>query len=326
MSGRKEHEREIEKRIEAKIKNAPDIIRDYYYSFDGNTITTAEAYIRYVIDFTNYFKEKDLFSLKKADINRYMASIKYREKDDERVENSASIRAARLAAIRHFYNYLVDNELIETNPCATIKPPKDSGLKRPVYMTPREIRKVGSIIKSGGKKERRIQERNELLISRDYAIFLLGCSTGLRCSAITEIDMDDIDFEEETIQVVEKGNRKRTVYLGDSTLGAIRDWLEDREKLVEDSEMGPLFVSTSGKRLHRQNIADLLKKYTADLDKNISPHKMRSSCATNLYKKTKDIYLVQNVLGHTNIANTMRYADVDDEGRRIAAEKLDTLF
>lgn len=326
MTGRQENDLKIEKKTEMRLKDAPPMIKNYYYNFSGKTAMTADAYVRYVLEFAKFFKGQDLTKLAASDIKRYMKSIERREIDGELVENSASIRNAKLAAIKDFYSYLVEDRLVDYNPAAQIKPPKPAALKKPVYMTPKEIENVKKTIKEAKTIEHRGGFRGKDFSKRDLAIFTLGCSTGLRVGSIVEINISDIDFQKKTIRVTEKGDKERTVLIGTKTLKVIKDWFEDRSNLGIDIQSEALFISKGGKRMGRVDVYNVVKKYTEDLDKNISPHKMRSSCATNLYEQTGDIYLTQEVLGHSNIANTKRYAAVSDAKLEKAAQILDNLF
>lgn len=320
MTGRQEHNIKIEERISRLLKGASQIIIDYSYNFGNKTEKTKEAYITYILKFAEFFKEKNLIELKKGDINRYMDSIKYRE---DGTEKSASFRNANLAAVRDFYQFLVDEERIENNPCANIKPPRDLSEKEVIAMTPDDIKKVIDNIENGVGTANRISRTREWK-SRDLAIVMLGCTTGLRCSAITEINIEDIDFDNNIIKVIEKGNKGRFITVGAKTMKAIMDWISDRnEKNVKDTDA--LFISNRGDRISQKAISHIIEKYTYNLDKHITPHKMRSSCATNLYEQTGDIYLVQEVLGHKNIANTRRYAKVSEAKKKEAAAILDGL-
>lgn len=326
MTGRQENDLKIEKKTQLRIKDAPSIIKNYYYNFSGKTAMTADAYIRYVLEFAKFFEGKDLTKLVSSDIKRYMKSIERREVDGELIENSPSIRNAKLAAIKDFYSYLAEDRLIDYNPATSIKPPKPAALKKPVYMTPKEIDHVKETIRNTKTLEHRGGFRGKDFSNRDLAIFTLGCSTGLRVGSLTEINVSDIDFRKRTIHVTEKGDKERIILIGPKTLKVIKDWIEDRSNLGIDIQSDALFISKGGKRMHRANVYDVIKKYTEDLDKNITPHKMRSSCATNLYEQTGDIYLTQEVLGHSNIANTKRYAAVSDAKLEKAAQILDDLY
>ena len=178
-------------------------------------------------------------------------------------------------------------------------------------MTPEEVAVVKERIISDSKKPK-----------RDLCIFMLGCRTGLRQSAITEIDISDIDFEEMKIQVVEKGNVYKDVIIDPDTVRLIRECIEERGEI---SDNDALFVSTYKNRITKQFMRRFFEKYAIDLNKRITPHKMRATCATNLYLQTGDIYIVADRLGHSNIENTKRYTDTVDKGRE-AAKIMGQLF
>ena len=136
--------------------------------------------------------------------------------------------------------------------------------------------------------------------------------------------MEDVDYNNNSIKVVEKGNKVRSVYFGDKVKQDLYSWMSDRERLNK-SKTNALFIGLRG-RMSPVGVADVLKQYSVGIDKHITPHKLRSTCATNVYEKTGDIYLVQSVLGHSNIANTRRYAKMSEERRRNAADIMDRLL
>lgn len=323
MTGRQEHTLKTEAQVNRRLETAPSIIKEYSYSFSGKTAQTKKVYINHIIEFSNYFKGKDLTKLNRSDINKYLEARKYYMKDGELKEKSVSFRRVELAAIKNFYSYLEDENKIEVNPCNRIDPPRFTEEKEIVALTPSEVQTVKNNIISGCGTHRE-DARRKKWINRDLAIVTLGCNTGLRCTAITEIDLDDIDFENNTIKVIEKGNKGRIIYVGESTMEIIKRWIEDRNKHYVRTNA--LFISNRGQRITQGTISDIICKYTMNIDKHITPHKMRSSCATNLYEQTGDIYLVQEVLGHKNIANTRRYAKLSEEKKRNAANILDKLF
>ena len=106
----------------------------------------------------------------------------------------------------------------------------------------------------------------------------------------------------------------------------IKIWLCDREKLLKNDNCEALFISAKQQRIGVNTIRDMLKKYTYNIDKKITPHKLRSTAATNLYDATGDIYLVADVLGHHNIQNTKRYAKVSNSKKEFAADTLSKLI
>ena len=178
-------------------------------------------------------------------------------------------------------------------------------------MSDREVRKLKGTVSYNGKNSK-----------RDNCIITIGCATGLRVSAIVNIDIEDIDFDNQTIKVVEKGNIERIINIGPNTIQAIRDWMEERYKRVGNNS-GPLFVSNKKSRISVRTVQEMIQKATQDFDKHITPHKMRSTCAMKLYNKTGDIYLTAEQLGHKNLRNTMKYAKASEEKRKDAALLLD---
>lgn len=315
MTGRQEHDMKIEENVARLLVNAPQMVIDYSYNFGNKTEGTKLSYIRHVLKFFEFFKGTDVTTLKKNDINRFMESIRYKEDGTER---GASFRKTILAAVRDFYQFLVDEEVIENNPCANVKPPRVDSEKEIVAMDSKDMEKVIGNIENANTRGRENIVRNK-------AIFILGCTTGLRVSAITEINMSDIDFNNNTIKVIEKGNKGRIINVGNNTMNALKEWIQEREKF-ENVDTDALFISRNGSRISVTAIRGMLEVYTRNLGKHITPHKMRSSCATNLYDKTNDIYLVQEVLGHRNIANTRRYARISEEKKQKAAAILDEML
>lgn len=330
MDGRKEQDIRIINQIKEMLKDQPDILKAYSYSFGSKEMTTKKAYIGYVITFLKYLKDEikldindeEIFkTIRPNHINQFMEYIKYTNGK----ENGVSIRATKLFAVSNFFEFLIDNGYIDENPCQRIKPPKDYSEKEVVSMTVEEIKILEKNIKEGvGSHRSKI--RNKKWINRDLAIVMLGCSTGLRVSAITQINIDDIDFIQHKIKVVEKGGVTKRIYIGDKVEKQLLVWINDREKIIEDVNCNALFISNQKKRMTTECVRLIIKRNTYNIDKPITPHKMRSTCATRLYEQTGDIYLVQKQLGHKNINNTKRYAKVNDARLKAAADILNETF
>lgn len=330
MNGRKEQELIKESKINQMLKDKPEILQAYSYSFTAKEITTKKAYLGYVSTFLDFVKDEikldindeNVFKkIRPNHINKFMEYIRY----SNGKENGASIRATKLYAVSNFFEFLIDNGYVNNNPCQRIKPPKDNIEKEVVAMDVDEIRLLENNIKEGVGTHRSI-ERNKKWINRDLAIVMLGCTTGLRVSAIVQINLDDIDFSQHKIRVVEKGGIGKFVYIGNKVENQLLTWMNDRENIINNKECSALFISNQKKRMTTECVRQLIKRNTYNIDKNITPHKMRATCATRLYEKTGDIYLVQQQLGHRNINNTKRYAGVSDKRRKEAANILDSLY
>lgn len=316
MQGRKENDAKKLKKIRELLIGKPDYMEDYLISMGRKTPGSKLTYIRYVLEFLNYLSpELDVYDVKcfkeirPSAINKYMEFIGKGKGD--------STKATKFYAISNFFRFLYFEGYISVNPCERIETPKIKDTPEVVAMSEEEVALV----------KRRILENGSIAEKwrkRDLVLFTLGCRSGLRVSALSEINMEDIDYENKSIRVVEKGDVEKIIYIGSNTMELIKDWIHERNRIMGGDE-GALFVSNRKQRLSVRRIQEMIANYTSCLDKHITPHKMRSTCATTLYEKTGDIYAVQNTLGHKNIKNTMRYAKYTDEKKKQVANIMDEL-
>lgn len=334
MSGRLERDQKIEEKINTIISKQPILIKEYANSFGNKTSSTKKSYIKHAISFINYLnKEYDLDitninslkTLNYSHVSSYMNYIKSHTPDGTYINKEAGSCAAEFYAIKHFCKYLFLCRYIEYNPCADIEVPKDKKQHEIISLTPEEIQIIKNNIYKGVGTDR-AKAHQSTWKSRDVCIVMTGILTGLRVSAISNIDLKDINFKEKTLHTIEKGNFERTIYLSDKLIEIINEWIRDRQVILKDSDCDALFISTHRSRISPKAIRSLIKKYTYNIQKHITPHKLRSTTATNLYDKTGDIYLVADVLGHHNIQNTRRYAKVSNEKRVFAANELSSLL
>ena len=160
--------------------------------------------------------------------------------------------------------------------------------------------------------------------TRDLAILTLLLGTGIRVSECVGLDINDIDFKNSGIKVTRKGGSEMVIYFGEEVRNALENYLETTRASatpLPDHE-NALFLSTQRKRMGVQAIENMVKKYARQVtpNKKITPHKLRSTYGTSLYKETGDIYLVADVLGHKDVNTTKKhYAAIDDMRRRQAA-------
>ena len=315
MSGRKEMDDKKEKWISSKLRLCSQLLRDYMLSIsETKTSSTRKAYLGYLMQYEQFMMNEgiSLTEVKPMHIDRYRKYII----GSGNKKNSASIVNVKLCAIISFYDFLKENDLVDHNPCDSKKKLKVKQKEEVVAMTENEINILKHSIATG--RNRRTQKYK----NRDLCIVTLGCSTGLRVSAIVNIDIDDIDFEKKTIHVIEKGNKERIICVGENTLQSIRTWMHDRSQLANENEKA-LFISQKHGRIATRTVEEMMQKETVNIKKHITPHKMRSTCGMRLYEKKHDIYLVQQQLGHANIKNTMIYAKASEDMLREAANILD---
>ena len=308
MRGRAETDLKWDAKTMNVLKNCPSILNDYYYSLIDKTRMTAYRYISYVRDFLNSVDcGDDYSSIRTCDINRYIQSLDG--------DNGQSIKATRFYAISNFFEFLMDEELVDKNPCKRASKPKLKGAKDVVYLTGEEIETMKSNIRKNSTGWCR---------TRDMAILILAIRTGLRVTSICEINISDINFDEGFITVVEKGNKIREIPISKNTMEMLLNWIDERNDMWGTYERNDaLFVSNTRKRISQKTIERMVKKNSEGINKKITPHKLRSTCATNLYERTGDIYLVADVLGHANIQNTKRYTSIGQEKKNKVREIMD---
>lgn len=324
MSGRHEKDMGFEKKTKIKLQEAPPILTDYYYSLigAGKSYTTAYNYVCYVINFLKFtFKKgcpEDFYlTVKSTHINKYIASLRTKTRNGEVKATSDSLKTVHWSALNSFFQFLVP-EYIDINPVSHTQRPKMKDNPNVTYLTQEEITDVLEYIENNAI---------DMLKNRDLCLFKLGFTTGLRVSAIVQIDIDDIDLVNNQIKVTEKGDRDEYVMFGEQLKKQLILWLADREKYFKNSKSRALFISQNNTRLSINRVSKMVTKYTQNVtDKHVTPHVMRHSCATNLYEKTGDIYLCASQLHHKNVATTQRYAEISKSRKAEATNILDNLI
>lgn len=324
MSGRLEKENSMKIKIENRLVGVPSIIEDYYYSLTGSgkSFDTAYRYINHVISFMRFtfkdsFDERFYLKVKPIHINKYIASLRIKEINGKTERTSDSIRSVTWSALNSFFQFLVP-EYMNDNPVANTQRPKMKDNPKVTYLTPSEITKIMCNVDKNAQNKFK---------NRDLCILKLGFSTGLRISAIVQIDLDDIDLENNQIRVTEKGDYDNYVMFGDNLKAQILAWIRDRDKYFSDCKSNALFVSQRGIRISDDSVGVMLRKYSKGAtDKHVTPHVMRHSCATNLYEATGDIYLCARQLNHKNVSTTQRYAELSMEKQKKAANILDDMI
>lgn len=332
MRGREENSIKTERGISNRLEKFPEIIRKYSETMSNKTPQTKRVYLGYINEFLSWLSSKgidvndptDYIKIKASDINSYLKFIMYSV--DGRVKCSKNTAATKLFAVSSFFDFLVADDYLAKNPCKvdTVSIPKDKKEKELIYLTSEEIEVIKKNIVHGvGSKQ--AKSRQKEWRSRDLAIFILACSTGLRVTALSEINLKDLDISNNTIYgITEKGDVTKTVYFGETAKKYLEMWITDREFLMSGfDENEALFISRNRTRITSKSIGNIIKKYSEGIDKHITPHKLRSTCANNLYKQTGDIHLVASVLGHKNIKNTMIYARNSEEQKKDAAKMID---
>lgn len=324
MNGRIEKENNAREMMAKKLDALPDIFAAFYNWMDARekSYTTMKNYINHIIEFMNFFtkgKKDDKFYEKVNDdhIEKYMTSIRRKIIDGEEIEVGDDIRAAKWSALNTFFKFLSQKKYIATNPMLLTERPRVKTVHTITYMTQKEIESVFKRI---------LKEARPMIKNRDFCIVAMGLGTGLRVSAIVNINVEDVDFITNSIKVIEKGRKTREIKFAENLRNLLLIWMKDREILFNGEPTGPLFISQRKGRMSVDSVEHLVKKYTSHLPKKITPHKLRSSAAMNLHGAGVDILTIASILGHENITTTQRYTRAYDEDKKAATNILDNLI
>lgn len=222
---------------------------------------------------------------------------------EERRNNAANTRARKVATLKSFFKYLRSKRhIIEENPAEDLETPKVSK-RQPIYLSFDEAKTFMTGI------------RTKTHHDRDYCMMTFFLNLGIRVSELCNLNLDSI--QERFMTVRGKGDKERTVYLNDACVKALKTYLEDERPHIKDADKNPaLFLSQKGTRLTRQRVAKIVKQinHSSGLDKKkLSPHKLRHTSATMMYKSGADIRSLQQILGHSNVSTTQIYTHVEDK-------------
>lgn len=290
--------------IKGKSKNT---IKEYYYDL--------RLFLRFLKQYRNLvssceFEDIDISDVSieliktvtLSDLYAYMSFL-----SSER-DNTSTSRARKVASIKSFFNYLtLKARLLEYNPASELESPKI--LKRlPKYLNIEESKKLLNSI-DGDFRE------------RDYAIITLFLNCGLRLSELVNINLSKL--RNDTLTVIGKGDKERTIYLNYACKQAIEAYLRVRPaEGVKDKNA--LFLSKRKQRISRKTVQHIVKKYikSSGLDpERYSTHKLRHTAATLMYKHGKvDIRALQEILGHESISTTEIYTHVDNQQLKNAVD------
>ncbi|MCD8023070.1 MAG: tyrosine-type recombinase/integrase [Lachnospiraceae bacterium] len=327
-------------RLREVLKTLPGFAKDYFRAIEPTTSTRTRIsyaydiriFFHFLVSENPLFRDKDVTELKvdvldqlqALDIEEYQEYLKvYKDADDNTVTNGERGLKRKMSALRSFYAYYYKREMIHSNPTLLVDMPKLHE-KEIIRLEADETAELLDYIEHCGDsltgQKKVYYEKTKV---RDLAIVTLLLGTGIRVSECVGLDINDIDFKNNGIRVVRKGGSEMIVYFGEEVEKALRDYLEVRKGITPIAgHENALFYSTQRRRIGVQAVENMVKKYAREVTttKKITPHKLRSTYGTSLYKETGDIYLVADVLGHKDVNTTRKhYAAMDDDRRRKAA-------
>ena len=327
-------------RLRDILNTMPPFAKDYFRAIEPTTSAKTRisyaydirVFFRFLVDqnpiYKNYtmdmFTLHDLECIEPIDIEEYQEYLKVYKNDEKQITNQERGLSRKMSALRSFYSYYYKHQAITKNPTLLVDMPKlhEKAIVRldvdEVAMLLDHVEQCGAQL-TGQRKV--YYEKNK---SRDLAILTLLLGTGIRVSECVGLDIQDVDLKNNGIKVTRKGGNEMVVYFGEEVKQALLTYLEgDRAATTPLPEYeNALFLSTQKKRIGVQAVENMVKKYAREVtpNKKITPHKLRSTYGTSLYKETGDIYLVADVLGHKDVNTTKKhYAAIDENRRRQAA-------
>ncbi len=340
MDNKNYHDEQIKKnilRLREYCNVLPDFCNDYFLG--TRQVISSRTHLAYAYDLKVFFEfihntkrnYKDieitnfplsiLDEITRRDIIQFLEYVSLYEKDGKERMNDEKSRARKLSTLKSFYRYFYTNEIIKTNPAALVPMPKIHE-KEIIRLDVNEVVELLDLVERGDKLttgEKRYFNKNSV---RDFTILTVMLGTGIRVSECVGLNLQDLDIEENRFKVRRKGGNESIIYYGEEVAAALERYLSIREHEIPlEGHENALFLSIQMKRMSVRAMENMVTKYTEKLNclKRITPHKLRSTFGTNLYRETNDIYMVADFLGHKDVNTTRKhYASISDDKRRNA--------
>ncbi len=262
---------------------------------------------------------EDLSKLNSTHIEIYLDYLSYYFKDEKNISNGEKGKARKLAVIKTFFKYFYKKDKLPSNIASKIDSPKIHD-KEIVRLEVDEVVKLLNSAENPQTLTKRQLSYNKITQKRDTALLSLLLGTGIRVSECVGLNIEDLDFNVNGFKVTRKGGNETVLYFSNEVATALIQYLDERAQNINiPPEENALFLSIQNKRITVRAVEKLVKKYSEDSVplKHITPHKLRSTYGTNLYRQTNDIYIVADVLGHKDVNTTKKhYAAIAEDARR----------
>lgn len=314
------HSKEVTAQTSTLISYSYDLLTFFRFLIQNNPTLKSYQTKDLTLDILRQITSEDI-----VEYQRYLEL----NVEGESHENGKKAIARKMSPLRGMFQYHFEREYIDKNPMVLVKLPRLKKDKNIIRMNNYEVQSILSAIENGtavmSDRQRIYCQKTQ---KRDLAILTLMLGTGIRVSECCGLDLADIDFKVDTLTIVRKGGGQDVLYFGHDVHDVLLDYVESERQLITplESHEAALFYSLQGKRISVDAIEKLVKKYAKMVvpNKKITPHKLRSTYGTALYRETGDIRLVADVLGHENINTTIDYyAAIEDEHKKQAANAVD---
>ncbi len=308
------------------IENTTSPLTRLNYAYD------LRIFFHFLVHETGEFSCEKIRDFTLQDLNRvsayhlewFLSYLSLYEIDGKQYVNNERAKARKVSAVKTMFKYFYRKELLQENITDRIQMPKLHE-KEIIRLEVNEVSKLLNQAEYGDELSTGQKRFHEATRLRDVAMLTLFLGTGIRISECVGLNIDDVDFENYSITVTRKGGNRSVLYFSEEVADALMEYLDDRKHNPRYAGVKEtaLFLSLQNRRISCRAVQDLVKKYSSLVThgKKITPHKLRSTFGTNLYRETKDIYVVADVLGHKDVNTTKKhYAAISDEIRRNAAK------
>lgn len=323
------------------LRELPEFCYDFFTGIENRTSALTRLnygydlriFFEFMFNETNAFNGKNINTLEPEDLNnvkaqhieRFLSYLSsYEDKDGELKTNSERGKSRKLSTIRAFFKYFYQKEMISQNVASKVPTPKLHD-KNIIRLEHDEIPKFLDEVDSGDDLSGHAKGFHKITRRRDLAMLTLLLGTGMRVSECVGLNVDDVDFKTNALKITRKGGNQVVLYFSDEVKVALFDYIEERNQNPYLKTEPALFVSLQNKRITPRAVQKLVKKYAEIVTplKHITPHKLRSTYGTELYRQTGDIYIVADVLGHKDVNTTKKhYAAITEDIRKKAADKV----
>ena len=324
-------------KIEEILEQLPPFCEDFFRGIETRTSTLTR--LNYVYDlriFFDFLTKKnfrgkamteltleELESVTDTDIEIFLSYLSNYSFGDKRLSCDERAKARKLSSVRSMYKYFFNKGLIETNQTSKVSTPKLHE-KEIIRLEGNEVSSLLDTAEYGDGLSPHASGYHEKTKIRDCAILTLFLGTGIRISELVGLNNESIDFSNNSFVVTRKGGNKAILYFSEEVGDALAAYLAQKEN---DPQIPPeehaLFLSLQYRRISVRAVENLVKKYAKIVSplKKITPHKLRSTYGTALYRQTGDIYIVADVLGHRDVNTTRKhYAAITEDHRRSVAD------
>jgi integrase/recombinase XerC len=258
------------------------------------SIHTLKAYISDIRGLQNFCRANNItfLKIKNTELTSYTRHLYSRGL-------SAKSITRKISSFKSFFQYLVKQDVLRANPCSGIKAPK----------APKSLPKTLNVDEVSRLLNVKLTNHTKI---RDHAIFELIYSSGLRVSEVVGLNIEDVAMDDQILTVKGKGNKMRALPFGNVAKAALNKWLDHRIKIIS-AEDRAIFLTKSGQRLSVRSVQKSIRSWgiKAGINQKLSPHILRHSFATHMLESSKDLRLVQELLGHESLSTTQIYTHLD---------------